>query len=96
MRYALTPNALQDLADVLDYIRADKPLAVDPFADRLLKTFGTLASMPGIGTKDNDTGSLEFAFERNYRIVYEADAPAQMIWITHIDHVAKARTSSAR
>ncbi|WP_158238792.1 type II toxin-antitoxin system RelE/ParE family toxin [Roseateles chitinivorans] len=90
MRFALSTQAFHDLAAILDRIRAENPLAAERYGRLFRRTFGTLAAMPGIGTRADGAGTLEFTFQRNYRIVYR---PAgSTIWITRVVHVARMRS----
>ncbi|WP_377161778.1 type II toxin-antitoxin system RelE/ParE family toxin [Roseateles sp. UC29_93] len=81
------PPAIQDLAVILNRIRADNPPAAERYGRLFRKTFGTLAAMPGIGTRSDATGMLEFTFQRNYRIYYRR--VGAVIWIVHVVHVAR-------
>jgi plasmid stabilization system protein ParE len=87
LRYVLTPRALRELSKILAHIHANNRLAAEKYSRLFRKTFGTLAAHPDIGTKSRELGSLEFAFQRNYRIVYRRVGAS--IWITRVRHVAQ-------
>lgn len=87
MKFALSQRALQELSDILDHIAADNPLAAARLARMFQKTFGTLASMPGIGTLTETAGTLVFTFQRNYRIFYRS--AGAILWIVRVVHVAR-------
>ena len=47
--YVLSPEALQDLQDIWDFIAADNVTAADKLEDEFFEAFGRLAQRPGLG-----------------------------------------------
>ena len=66
-----TPRALQDVADVTEYIRADNPTAAEQLIDRVLDIVNqTLVSQPNIGKPGRVAHTREFVVHPSYILVY--------------------------
>ena len=69
-----TPQALSDVADVTERIRADDPRAADRLCDRvLLFVSKTLPAQPMIGRPGRVTYTREFAVHASYILVYRVE-----------------------
>ena len=73
--YRLTPEALQDLNDIWDYVGHDNPRAADAFIARLLRTCQLLAQSPRLGRQREDLAKgLRCHPVGNYLIFYRLRA----------------------
>lgn len=87
MRLIWTPQALQDRADVWDYIAEDNPLAAVRM-DELFSTAATrLIEHPKLGRPGKIQGTRELIPHESYRLVYEISA--ETIWILTLVHTAR-------
>ena len=82
MEVRFRPKALQDLHEILEYIKAENPAAALRIIDDIEKfCMGTLSDNPRIGSKQDDiVSSLRIFNVSGYRICY-------FIRETHIDVV---------
>ena len=84
MLYALHPEAVEDLDEILEYIGSFNPSAADRLLNEFFETFDLLASMPNLGFRRPELTSrpLRFKVMRNYLIGY---APEQTpVWIVAV------------
>ena len=70
--YLLSPEALEDLQGIWDFIAIDSFEAADNVLDELFAAFEGLAQWPGQGHKRSDltTRDVRFWPVRNYLVVY--------------------------
>lgn len=72
-----TPQALSDVTDVTDQIRADDPQAANRLRDRvLLFVAQTLPAQPMIGRPGRVADTREFVVHASYILVYRVDGEA--------------------
>ena len=87
MRVVWAPEALQDRADVWDYIAADNPGA----AARMDALFGDaaarLAEHPKLGRPGKIPGTRELIPHESYRLVYEISG--ETVWMLALVHTAR-------
>ena len=88
MRWVLSPKAVNDLTDILDYIEAESGSArvSDKVQDDFEKAFHDLADMPGIGrVRDELTGpALRWWRVHSYMVIYDPDSkPLRIIRVIH-------------
>lgn len=84
--YLISPEALEDLQSIWDFIAADNPTAADRQVDQLLEAFEQLAQWPGKGHSRSDLTDrpLRFWPVGSYLVVYrEAATPLQIVAILH-------------
>lgn len=73
--FVLTPEALDDLIGIQDYIAQDNPNAASRVIDECFESFAKLAESPFIGHKREDLTSHEVRFWSlySYVIIYDAN-----------------------
>ena len=84
-----TPEAEQDRADIWDYIAADNPGAAVRMDELFSDAAARLAAHPKMGKAVKIAGTRELIPHENYRLVYEVDETAQIIWVLALVHVAR-------
>ena len=84
--YVLSPEALQDLQGIWDFIAADNPNAANRVVDELFQAFQQLAERPGQGHTRRDLTQRDVRFwpVRSYLVVYrEHMEPLEVVGILH-------------
>jgi plasmid stabilization system protein ParE len=84
--YLLSPEALDDLRDIRNYIALDGPTAADRVLDELFTAFDQLAEWPGQGHPRSDLTNRKVRFwpVGSYLVVYQADPMLlQIVAILH-------------
>jgi len=84
MAFALHPEAVEDLGEILEYIGSFNPSAADRLLDEFFERFDLLASMPHQGFRRPELTSrpLRFVMVRSYLVAY---APEQIpLWIVAV------------
>ena len=72
-----TPQALSDVADVTERIRADDPQAANRLRDRVLLFVSmTLPAQPMIGRPGRVANTREFVVHASYILVYRVEGDA--------------------
>ena len=82
-----TQAALQDRAEVMDYIAADNPYAAARMDQLFSDAAGKLRQFPLLGQAGKITGTRELVPHENYRLVYEFDGEA--VWILALVHTSR-------
>ena len=88
-RYQFTPQALNDLLEILSFIAEDNPRAADRVEEAVLRACEFLADSPYAGRARNDLTDLPLRFwvlqpYSNYLIVYDPEEkPLQIVRILH-------------
>jgi plasmid stabilization system protein ParE len=87
--FVLSPEALQDLQDVWDYIAADNATAADALEDKFFEAFEQLGRRPRIGhlRADLTNRDVRFWLVESYLIVYRIIP--KMIQIVAVLHGAR-------
>jgi|SRR5579863_1374609 len=84
--YVISPDALNDLQDIWDFIAADNVRAADKLQDEFFEAFDELARRPGVGHTRHDLTKREVRFWPlgSYLIVYrEIPDRIQIVAIFH-------------
>jgi len=84
--YVLSPEALQDLEDIWNFVAFANASAADPLEDEFFNAFEKLARQPRMGYTRPDWTEREVRFwpVRSYLIVYrERTGPIQILAILH-------------
>ncbi len=84
-----TEDALDDLEDILDYIRADNEAAAESFGMALVKHVELLQSFPRIGTPISRRPNVRKILHSPVRIYYRLLEHKRLIEILHFWHGAK-------
>ena len=88
-KYQLTPQAVNDLFDIWNFIAADNPPAADRVEEQWFRAFALLADSPQAGHIRTDLTSLPLRFWvvqpfTNYLVVYDPEKkPLQIIRVLH-------------
>ncbi len=84
--YVLSPNVLQDLQDIWDFIAADNAPAADKLEDEFFEAFEILAKRPGMGHTRSDLTEQAVRFwpVGRYLIVYRSlKRPLEIVAVLH-------------
>jgi toxin ParE1/3/4 len=84
--YVLSPEVLQDLQDIWDFIASDNPVAADKLEDEFFEAFEMLAKHPRMGHVRSDLTPRDVRFwpVGEYLIVYRSfPAPLQVVAVLH-------------
>lgn len=84
--YLVSPEALEDLQGIWDFIAADSPQAADRVVAELFESFQQLAERPGMGHARRDLTERDVRFwpVGSYLVVYrEHPLPLQIVAILH-------------
>lgn len=87
MRVIWTPEALQDRAEVWDYIAADNPRAAVRMDELFSDAAARLAEHPKLGRQGKIQGTRELVLHESYRLVYEISGEA--VWLLALVHTAR-------
>jgi addiction module RelE/StbE family toxin len=82
-----TPDAVQDRADIWDYIAADNPGAAVRMDELFSNAAARLASHPKLGRPGKIPGTRELIPHASYRLVYEIDE--EKVWVLALVHTAR-------
>ncbi len=84
--FVLSPEALQDLQDIWDFIAADNLTAADQLENDFFEAFEQLARRPGMGHTRSDLTERDVRFwpVGSYLIVYRSlRTPLQIVAVLH-------------
>jgi toxin ParE1/3/4 len=84
--YVLSPESLQDLQEIWDFIALDNITAADNLEDEFFEAFERLARRPGMGHTRSDLSEREVRFwpVGSYRIVYRTvPTTLQIVAVLH-------------
>lgn len=84
--YVLSPDVLQDLQDIWDFIAADNAPAADKLEDEFFEAFEILAKRPGMGHTRSDLTEQAVRFwpVGRYLIVYRSlKRPLEIVAVLH-------------
>ena len=87
MRVVWTPEALQDRADVWDYIAADNPGAAVYMDGLFSAAAARLVDHPNFGRPGKIQGTRELVPHESYRLVYEVIG--ETVWVLALVHTAR-------
>lgn len=86
MRLLVSHQALCDMADILDYIRKDRPTAAERMNERFWREFDFLCELPTAGHMRADVRDDRYRFKRvkSFVICYRVDgAELRVVRILH-------------
>lgn len=87
MKILWTPEALQDRADVWDYISTDNPQAASRMDALFSDAAARLADHPKLGRAGKIHGTRELVLHESYRLVYEISG--ETVWMLALVHTAR-------
>jgi toxin ParE1/3/4 len=87
VRVIWTPEALQDRADVWDYIVVDNPRAAVRMDELFSDAATRLADHPKLGQPGKIQGARELVPHESYRLIYEISG--ETVWILALVHTAR-------
>lgn len=87
MRVIWTPEALQDRADVWDYIAVDNPRAAVRMDELFSDVAARLIDHPKLGRPGKIQGIRELVPHESYRLVYEVSG--ESVWMLALVHTAR-------
>jgi len=82
-----TPEALQDRADVWDYIAADNPRAAARMDELFSDAAARLTDHPKLGQPGKIAGTRDLIPHVSYRLVYEIYG--ETVWMLALVHTAR-------
>jgi toxin ParE1/3/4 len=87
-----SPRALEDLREIVRYIRRDKPIAARQFGEKLIDKAESLATFPERGTviRKFADPSLRQVYQGPYRIAYRIRTESSTVEIARIWHGAQS------
>jgi toxin ParE1/3/4 len=95
MNLRFTPQAVQDLSDIADYIRAENPIAAMRVRAAILESLQILISFPHVGRRQSVENVHRLITRRfGYLVYYQLDEVASEIVVLAIRHPARAPLSS--
>ncbi len=88
-RIIWTPQALDDLESLLDYISKESPVAAKRFAQKIIQRVDLLENQPFLGSyiAEDDTRTYRQVIQGNYRVIYRTDG--ETIFVAAIHHAAR-------
>ena len=87
MRLFWTPEALDDLRAIYDYIEADNPRAALTLDDLFSEKVRHLIDHPGLGRTGRITGTRELVVHKNYILIY--DTTDELVRVLRVLHAAR-------
>lgn len=82
-----TPEAIQDRADIFDYIEADNPLAALDLDEQLEQKAWLLVDHPNLGRLGRVADTRELVVHRNYLLIY--DVAGDQVRVLNVVHAAR-------
>ena len=87
MNVIWTPEAEEDRAKIVAYIRADNPLAAARMEQLFNRAASRLAEHPRLGRPGKIPGTRELIPHESYRLVYEIHD--ETVWVLVLVHTAR-------
>ncbi len=78
MTLLVSDRALDDLAEILNYVRNDRPIAAEKLIERFWNEFDFLCKSPNTGHARADVSDERYRFKRVSRLSFDI-APMAMI-----------------
>ena len=82
-------EALNDRTAIWDYLEERNPLAAAEMDERFSEAAAGLAEQPLMGAPGKIAGTRELIPHEHYRLVYELDEEAGIVWIVTLIHTAR-------
>ena len=87
MKVCWATAAVQDRADIIDYVSHESPLAAIRLDELFAEAASRLADYPYLGKAGQITGTRELIPHESYRLVYEVQE--EVVWILALVHTAR-------
>jgi toxin ParE1/3/4 len=87
VRVIWTPEALQDRANIWDYIELDNPTAAVRMDALFSDSANRLTEHPKLGKPGRIPGTRELIVHESYRLVYEIQS--ETVWLLVLIHTAR-------
>jgi toxin ParE1/3/4 len=95
MKLRFTPRAVQDLAEIADYIREHNPQAALRVRDSILESLQSLVLFPHVGRQQEAPDVRKLVTRRfRYLVYYTTDDKAEEVAVLTIQHSAREREHS--
>ncbi len=92
MKLRFTPRAIENIAEVADYLRARNPEAAVRVRAAIYDTLQSLLLFPRVGRRQSTEGVRKIVTPRySYLIYYTVDDGAEEIVILNVKHAARER-----
>jgi toxin ParE1/3/4 len=92
MRLRFTPQAVHDIAELADYIRAENPAAARRVRDAIYETLRNLILFPKVGRRQTTEGVRKVVTRKYpYLVYYTLDETEGEIIILNVKHPARER-----
>lgn len=89
MKVLWAQEALNDRTAIWDYLEERNPLAAAEMDERFSEAAARLAEQPLMGAPGKIAGTRELIPHEHYRLVYELDEEAGIVWIVALIHTAR-------
>ena len=88
MKVVFTPQANQDLLEIVRFISQDKPRAAQNWVDTLRKSVNKLSEFPHLGRIVPEYGddTIREIIKGQYRIVYKLDIKGKTVAVLTVHH----------
>ena len=92
MKLRFTPRALDDIAEVADYLKARSPSAAINVRAAIYSSLGQLLLFPSLGRRQQTEGVRKLVTRRySYLVYYTIDVANDEIIILNVKHPARDR-----
>jgi toxin ParE1/3/4 len=92
MKLRFTPQAVQDIAAIADYVREHSPEAAQRIRTAILEALQNLLVFPHAGRRQSVAGVRKLVTRKyRYLIYYTAESAADEIIVLSIQHPSQAR-----
>ena len=89
MKVLWAQEALNDRTAIWDYLAERNPLAAAEMDERFSEAAAILAEHPLMGVAGKIAGTRELISHEHYRLVYEQDEEAGIVWVVTLIHTAR-------
>ena len=89
MKVLWAQEALNDRTAIWDYLEERNPLDAAEMDERFSEAAARLAEQPLMGAPGKIAGTRELIPHEHYRLVYELDEEAGIVWIVTLIHTAR-------
>jgi len=92
MKLRFTPRAVQDVAEIADYIRTENPDAAESVRAAILESLQSLVLFPSLGRLQSVEGVRKLVTRKyRYLVYYPVNEPGDEAVILTVQHPARGR-----